>query len=483
MFSNNIDLLVKNLLQTAEAECLELKQNNSDPKTIGENISALANSAACKQKEFAYIIWGIEDTTHNIIGTTFDYENKKIGSEELQNWLRKLLSSNANFEFHKTNIQDKKIAVLVVYKALNSPVTFEGNAYIRVGSYTKKIKDHPNLEANLWQKINETNFEEFLIRQNVSSTDILKLLDYPTYFDMTKTTLPTERAQILHYLLQDKLIAAQDNGLFAITNLGAILFAKQSDMFTNTDRKSVRVIQYEKNDRINTLREEVGKKGYACGFENLIKFIDNLLPQNETIKDGIRQKISVYPEIAVRELVANALIHQDFSIAGTGPMVEIFTNRIEITNPGTPLIDIRRIIDNPPRSRNERLATLTRRLGICEERGSGWDKVAAFCELYQLPSPKIETFDNATRVTLYSHIPFSNMGTEDKLRTCYLHACLQQAKNEQMTNASLRTRFGLSETSSASISRLIKSAIEKGFIKPLDASTAPKHMKYLPFWV
>jgi predicted HTH transcriptional regulator len=83
----------------------------------------------------------------------------------------------------------------------------------------------------------------------------------------------------------------------------------------------------------------------------------------------------VYPPIAVRELVANALIHQDFSITGTGPMVEIFPDRIEITNPGVPLIDVQRLLDAPPQSRNDAFATTRRRLGICEERGSGIDKV------------------------------------------------------------------------------------------------------------
>ncbi len=89
-----------------------------------------------------------------------------------------------------------------------------------------------------------------------------------------------------------------------------------------------------------------------------------------------------YPELAIRELVANALIHQDFFISGAGPMVEIFENRIEITNPGSPLVSTARFIDTPPRSRNETLASMMRRFGICEERGSGIDKVITQVELY-----------------------------------------------------------------------------------------------------
>jgi ATP-dependent DNA helicase RecG len=95
----------------------------------------------------------------------------------------------------------------------------------------------------------------------------------------------------------------------------------------------------------------------------------------------------MYPEIAVRELIANALIHQNFSVTGVGPMIEIFANRMEITNPGIPLVQTDRFLDSPPRSRNETLASIMRRIGICEERGSGVDKIIFETELYQLPAP------------------------------------------------------------------------------------------------
>lgn len=119
-------------------------------------------------------------------------------------------------------------------------------------------------------------------------------------------------------------------------------------------------------------------------------------------------------------------IHQDLSISGTGPVVEIFDNRIEITNAGIPLVNIDRIIDNPPKSRNEKLASLMRRLKMCEELGTGWDKIVIACEISQLPAPKIELFETSTRVTLYSELPYTNMSPEDKLRACYLHACIKQ---------------------------------------------------------
>jgi len=259
------------------------------------------------------------------------------------------------------------------------------------------------------------------------------------------------------------------------------LSKKLSD-FPSLSRKAVRVVQYKGDNRLTMLREEVGTKGYVAGFEGLLKYIEALLPTEEVIRVALRETESAYPSLAVREAVANALIHQDFSLTGTGPVIEIFDNRIEITNPGTPLVDVKRIIDNPPKSRNEKLAALMRRLRMCEELGTGWDKIAISCELKQLPAPKIDIYQENTRVTLYSYVPFANLSSEDRLRSCYFHACIKQIEGKQITNSSLRERFGIKDSYSGSISRLIKEAVKGTLIKPFDPDTAPRYMRYIPWW-
>lgn len=201
------------------------------------------------------------------------------------------------------------------------------------------------------------------------------------------------------------------------------------------------------------------------------------------IDGALRTRVTQYPAIAIREIIGNVLIHQDFTVTGTGPVVEIFENRMEATNPGEPLIDIYRIVDNPPCSRNEKLASLLRRLHICEELGTGWDKIVISCESRKLPAPKITPYENATKVTLFAEMPFSNISLKDKFWALYLHACIcYSADGEGITNASLRQRFGLEVSASASISRLIRDAVDGGFIKPLDPHTAPRYMRYIPFW-
>lgn len=344
------------------------------------------------------------------------------------------------------------------------------------------MKEYPAVESQLWDKIKNKRYEEQWAKFDLSLNDALQLLDFGVYFDLTNTQIPSTSEGIVHYLIEEKIIVKQDNGLYAITNMGALLFAKRLADFDKVSRKAMRIVQYDGNNRMVMLKENVEKKGYAIDFENLIKYIDALIPTQELIAEALREKKSAHPILAIREAVANALIHQDFSISGTGPVVEVFSNRIEITNAGTPLVDVFRIIDNPPKSRNEKLAELMRRLRMCEELGTGWDKMAMACELSLLPAPKIDLYQSNTRVTLFSEIPFTSLSADEKLWACYLHACIKQVQGEQMTNSSLRERFGLKDSSAATVSRLIKEAIDKEYIKPLDPDTAPRYMRYIPRW-
>ena len=294
--------------------------------------------------------------------------------------------------------------------------------------------------------------------------------------------LPQNKDGILAKLKADAIIAENLDG-WSITNLGAILFAKNLTEFERLSRKALRVIQYHGKNRIKTKREIPSSKGYAVGFETLIEQINNLLPENEEIGQSLRKNVRMYPELAIRELVANSLIHQDFTISGTGPMVEIFDDRIEITNPGHPLVETLRMIDYPPRSRNESMASLMRRMNICEERGSGIDKVIFEVELYQLPAPNFTTKEEFMIVTLYAHQELRDMDKSDRIRACYQHACLKCVSNEQLNNASLRERFNIAENNSAQVSRIIKDTMEVGLIKPSDPQNqSRKHASYLPFW-
>jgi ATP-dependent DNA helicase RecG len=466
-----------------ETEWVEFKHNNADPQPIGEYISALANSAALLGKQFAYLVWGIDNDSHDVIGTDFTPSTTRHKQQELESWLLQKTAPKIHFRFYEfTANDDLPMVILEIQAASHTPVQFDGTEFIRVGSYKKKLREYPEKERELWRVFDRVPFERQSAAENVTAEQVLKLLDYPSYFDLLDLPLPEGRTGILEALEADQLIEPSDSGQWHITNLGAVLFAKKLQDFNHLARKAVRLILYKGNSRVETIRELVGNKGYAVGYEGLIDYLKTLLPSNEEIGKVFRKEVPMYPELAIRELVANAIIHQDFSLTGTGPMIELFDSRMEITNPGTPLVDTERFLDSPPRSRNEALASFMRRINICEERGSGIDKVVIQTELFQLPAPLFETFECHTRAALFAYREFKDMDKKERVRACYLHSVLKYLSREPMNNSTLRERFGIAEHNKSAVSVLIKEAIKAGAIKPYDPSVGVRGRRYVPYW-
>jgi len=310
---------------------------------------------------------------------------------------------------------------------------------------------------------------------------IVQLLDTQSYFDLRELPYPGTREAVLERFAGERLIEKAVSG-WIITNLGAILFAKKLDQFDLLARKAPRVIVYEGSNKLKTKLDRQGLKGYAVGFQGLVEFINSLVPSNEVIEKALRREVKMFPEIAVRELVANALIHQDFNETGTSVMVEIYSDRMEISNPGKPFIPPDRFIDEY-QSRNERLADIMRRLGICEEKGSGVDKVVEAAEVYQLPAPDFRVGEKHTSVVLFAHQDIEEMDRNDRIRACYQHCCLRYVMNQSMTNQSLRERFKLPESKTATVSQIISATVDAGKIKPADpAQTSTRYRSYVPFW-
>ena len=467
---------------TNETEWVEFKHNNEDPEMIGEYISALANSAALHGKTKAYVLWGVDDDTHEIIGTSFTPSQTKKGNEELENWVLRLLSPKVDFTFRELTVDGNPIVLLEINPANKQPVQFSGIEYIRVGSYKKKLKDYAEKERTLWRIFENKPFELESALSPQSLQDAIALLDYPAYFDLMQLPLPNGVDGIAEVLQADNLLFQDDAGYWNITNLGAILIARNLEDFPRLKRKALRVILYGGDNKLTTIKEQVGKKGYASGFEGLIQFINDLLPSNEMMGQALRREVPIFPELAIRELVANAIIHQDLSETGNGPMVEIYKHRMEITNPGALLVDAKRLLDAPPKSRNEAFASVMRRMGICEERGSGIDKVVIQTEIFQLPPPIFEEVEGSTRAILFSYKDLNQMDKAEKVHATYLHSVLRYLERSPMTNSSLRERFKVDEKNSATVSRIIKDALEETAIKPFDPAQSRRHAKYLPYW-
>jgi predicted HTH transcriptional regulator len=466
-----------------EEEWFEFKVNYTEPHKIGECLSALSNSAALSHEMFGYLIYGVDDSSHDIVGTDFQpRKSKGKGNEDLEPWLNRLLDPRVDCTIFEDEINGSRIVVFQIGAARERPVKFDGVAYIRVGSYNHKLADYSEKERKLWSIIRAVSFEEDITLTGQTSEDVLKKIDYPKFFELIKTPLPDNRAGILTRLEEEKIIQ-RVNDRYAITNLGAILFAKNLEDFPTLSRKSLRIVIYDGDGRLKAKKEHVVKSGYATSFESTIEWIHDQVPSNEVIKDALRIEQKMYPKIAIREIVANALIHQDFSITGAGPMVEVFQRRMEISNPGKPLISPDRFIDHPPRSRNEKLASMMRRMNICEERGSGIDRAIDCIEVFQLPAPEFLDDRDFMRVTLFGHQNIGEMGRVDKIRACYQHCCLRWVCRDYMTNTSLRKRLGINDENYPMASRIIKDTMDKGLIRLYDPENkSNRTRKYVPSW-
>lgn len=372
--------------------------------------------------------------------------------------------------------------LLEIPAATGAPVAFNSVPYIRIGSATPKLTEYPQRYQQLIERLQPYRWEQGIARQYATGNEVLDLLDYSQYFRLTKQPLPDNRSGIFDKLEGDRLIVRDVCERWNITNLGAILFATRlGDFDAPLARKAVRFVAYGGRNRAATVtHRHDGQKGYAIGFEGLVSYLNDLLPKNEHIGSALREAHPLFPELAIRELVANALIHQDMTVSGAGPQIELFADRIEISNPGVPLVKPERMIDLPPRSRNEALAALMRRMGICEEQGSGLDKVLEQVELFQLPPPLFRAEESSTQVVLYAPRSFADMTPEERVRACYFHAVLRFLSGDKMKNASLCTRLGIAPKNAAQASAVITKALDAGLIRIAD----PDHPRagYVPHW-
>lgn len=482
METNELISLVDRLVSLPkETEIVEFKENFHSKEEIGERISALSNNACLINQPFAYLVYGIEDTTHAIKGTTFQSKKKMVGNEELEVWLLNRLSPRIDFQCFDFSYSDGiHISLYKIPSADNVPVKFLNTGYIRINSSTRKLIDYPEKEKKIWKNEFANTYLQKTAMKNLSLTDIAKHLSTETYFDLLHIPYPTTLENVVQRM-KDEHLVEEYNGQYSITNLGAILLAKNLQEFDGLSRKAVRVIKYKGKNKVDTEREQISAKGYAVGFTGLVDWINGQLPANEEIGKSLRNEVRMFPEIAVRELVANSIIHQDFSVKGF-PTVEIYCDRIEISNSGSPIISAERFIDEYG-SRNEKLADIMRRMGFCEEKGSGWDKIIFSVELYQLPPVKIQVQENRITVILSAYKSLNAMSKDERIRACYQHACLKYVSNEKMTNQTLRERFGIEDQNAALASRIIRETLDAKQIKEEDPdSQSKKYKKYIPYW-
>lgn len=442
-------------------------------------------SAMCNLPGGGFMVFGVEDKTAVPIG--IDQQTAKEIVEKLSSLCRDGLNPLASMDHSIEEYRGVPLLFIHFRESSVKPVHLAGktleDTFIRSGGSTRKASRQEL--GGLMLNSKTPVFEELHASKLKNEVEIMTLLDYANIYRLLKKPIPTNIPEIMAWLQDERMIVEVDSSGYYITNFGALSAAQNLNEFDSLARKAIRVIKYEGKNKSAGSKEYPGNKGYAIGFEGLIQFIKSLLPGSEIIKHALREETSVYPEIALREIIANALIHQDFTVRGSGPMVEIFEDRIEISNPGKllPGKKIDRLIRTSPESRNEVLAAAFRRYNICEERGSGFEKSVWAVELFGLPPIKFIEGENSFKVIMYSPRSFAEMSPQERIEACYQHAVVQYYANEGMTNASLRHRFKMNDKQASQISRLIRDAIDAGRIRSKDPDNeSRKFTIYWPYW-
>ena len=452
------------------------------PKTekLSQHICAFANLPGG-----GFIVFGIADKTATPKGITKTDADSIV--EKLSNLCRDTVSPLVIMDHAIHEYEGIPLLFVHFNESAIKPVHLASktveDSFIRSGGTSRKASRQEI--GGLMLNSKTPVFEELHASKLKNHVEIMTLLDYPTIYKLLKKPVPSVADEIMYWLQGEKVITQVDHSGYYISNFGALASAHNLNDFDGLARKSIRVIKYEGKNKSAGSKEYPGSKGYAIGFEGLIQFVKSLLPGSEIIKNALREETSVYPDIAIREIIANALIHQDFTIRGSGPMIEIFEDRIEISNPGKllPTKKIDRLIRTSPESRNEILAAAFRRYNICEERGSGFEKSVRAIELFGLPPLKFQETENSFKVVMCSPKKYADMSLQERIEACYQHSVVQYYGNEGMTNASLRQRFGMHDKQASQISRLIREAIDAGRIKSKDPDNESRKFTICwPYW-
>ena len=362
-------------------------------------------------------------------------------------------------------------------RPISQPLSYKGCYLMRAGD--SLVAMTPDQLKEIFSENTEEWFSQDAT-ESINSDDVINLFDTKIYFQLLALPYPRYLQSSGSRLEEEGFVRSQ-SGKWVITNLGAILLANDINKFPRQiARKAVRFVLYDGLRKTKTRKEIQGSFGYVVRFQNLVNFVYSEAPSNHILEETLRIEKRMFPKQVLRELIANALIHQDFTITGASVMVEMYANRVEISNPGKPVIDVSRFIDSY-KSRNEKLADVMRRFGVCEEKGSGIDKVIEQIEVYQLPAPDFRTDGVRTIVVLFAHIDFLAMTKKDRIRACYQHCCLRYVFNENMTNSSLRKRFRLTDWQTTTASQIIASTRDAGLIKNVESGST-RYARYLPWW-
>ncbi len=346
-----------------EQEWFEFKENWFQPDALGEYVSALSNAAAFHGKKCAYFVWGIDDETHEIVGTTFNqYDN--FHQEPYQNYLARNLSPSINFSFEEVELEGKRVVVMMIPAAADIPTSYREKRYIRIGSSKCNIKDYPKREIELFKRLDgrletietmPSKYQELTFQKLMGYYGSKGIVLNPETF-IKNLGLKNEKGEfnLLAQLLSDNSHIPLRVSVFDGETKGSDLF-------------SVR---------------EFGNNCLLYSLDELLRYGDvlNIIQADEKDRVVERKEVPLFDNNAFREAIINAVLHNKWT-TGNEPMISVFSNRIEILSRGPlpPTQTMEGFFLGESIPVNEKLSEIFLQLHISEKSGRGVPKIV---ELY-----------------------------------------------------------------------------------------------------
>lgn len=376
----NYESVVQSLIQyNAEEEWFEFKENWFEHHAIGEYISAISNAAALRGKESGYFIWGVNNETHEIVGTTVNYQ-KDYNKEPFQHYLARLLTPDLYFSFNEIEVQGKRVVVLDIPAAKTVPTSFDGIRYIRIGSSKEKINKYPEREAQLFNVLTNGLPTIETVESEYQDLTFVRLF---TYYAGRGITLRQET-------FEKNLGLRTKDGKY---NMMAQLLSDDCHM-------PIRISIFRGETKAAPLFSvrEFGNTCILLALDKILEYSDviNLIQTDERNRIMERKEVSLFNADAYREAVINAFVHNKW-IDGNAPMIAVFSNRIEILSRGTlaPEQTIEGFFLGESIPVNRKLSDLFLQLHISERSGRGVPKIT---EMYGRDA--FEFRENSIVVTL-----------------------------------------------------------------------------------
>jgi ATP-dependent DNA helicase RecG len=327
-----------------------------------------------------------------------------------------------------------------------------------------------------------TSVLESISMNAVSEDELDRYIDMSAFFELSDSEVPEDIGRRASVYVANRFLAQEFDGLYGITMMGGLLFARDLRKFPSVVHRRLRFIKYRGMSKIDASLDREYWRGYALEFDDFLADIRREVPMIEDIGKARRTNTPLYLDVTIRELVANAMSHQDFDAQPGQIRVELYENRLEVTNPGRPVMDVKEFVrmSNP---RNVDLSAKMREMNMCENRGSGIQRLLSENEIHRRADPEFQVVSSLTKARITGKQNFTSLTLEERLWAVFMHTSFRYESGGYMTNATFRERYGLGKAKTALVTNAINTAIEAKMIRQYDeTSQSRRYAKYVPFW-